>query len=121
MKKFPFRTERNNSRRVTEPEQLIGAGVDSRLGQFLETLPLAERLQRYRQLSQEALQKATDCAEEDMRAGYLSMAAGWHMLATEVERQRERQHSAQKLLAQGEGDTNEHAAISAAHEGDAAQ
>lgn len=65
--------------------------MSTRLGQLLDSLPLAQRLLRYRQLSQEALQKATNLDDEDMRAGYLSMAAGWHMLATEVERLRERQ------------------------------
>lgn len=52
-------------------------------------MPLAQRLLRYRQLSQEALQKATNIQDETTRAGYLSMAAGWHTLATEVERLRE--------------------------------
>jgi hypothetical protein len=63
--------------------------VSTRLGQLLESLPLAERLLRYRQLSQEALQKATNIQDEASRAGYLSMAAGWHTLATEIERLRE--------------------------------
>ena len=65
--------------------------MSTRLGQLLESLPLAQRLLRYRQFSQEALRKATDIKDEEMRAGYLSMAAGWHMLATEIERLRERQ------------------------------
>lgn len=65
--------------------------MNSLLGQLLESLPLAQRLLRYRQLSQEALQKATNIDDEEMRAGYLSMAAGWHMLATEVEKLRDRQ------------------------------
>jgi hypothetical protein len=63
--------------------------VSTRLGQLLESLPLAQRLLRYRQLSQEALQKATNIQDEATKAGYLSMAAGWHTLATEVERLRE--------------------------------
>lgn len=63
--------------------------MSTRLGQLLESLPLAQRLLRYRQLSQEALQKATDIQDEATRAGYLSMAAGWHTLATEIERLRE--------------------------------
>jgi hypothetical protein len=65
--------------------------VTTRLNQLLESLPLAQRLLRYRQLSQEALQKATNIEDEEMRAGYLSMAAGWHMLATEIEKLRDRQ------------------------------
>jgi hypothetical protein len=68
--------------------------VNTRLGQLLESLPLAQRLLRYRQLSQEALQKATNIEDEEMRAGYLSMAAGWHMLATEIEKLRDRQPAA---------------------------
>ena len=71
------------------------------LGQLLESLPLAQRLLRYRQLSQEALQKATNIEDEDMRAGYLSMAAGWHMLATEMERLRDRQAAARNLPPTG--------------------
>ena len=74
--------------------------MNTRLGQLLEVLPLAQRLLRYRQLSQEALQKATNIANEDMRAGYLSMAAGWHMLATEIERLRERQPTAEEFSAE---------------------
>ena len=68
--------------------------MSTRLGQLLESLPLAQRLLRYRQLSQEALQKATHIEDEEMRAGYLSMAAGWHMLATEIEKLRDRQPAA---------------------------
>ena len=67
------------------------------LGQLLESLPLTQRLLRYRQLSQEALQKATNLENDEMRAGYLSMAAGWHMLATEMERLRDRQSAAKDL------------------------
>jgi hypothetical protein len=77
-----------------------GAHVSTRLGQLLESLPLAQRLLRYRQLSQEALQKATNLDDDEMRAGYLSMAAGWHMLATEIERVRERQPGAKEFSAE---------------------
>lgn len=71
------------------------------LGQLLESLPLTQRLLRYRQLSQEALQQATSIENEEMRAGYLSMAAGWHMLATEIERLRDRQAAAKDLPSTG--------------------
>ena len=74
--------------------------MSTRLGQLLESLPLAQRLLRYRQFSQEALRKATDTGDEEMRAGYLSMASGWHMLATEIERLRERQSYSQDLSPQ---------------------
>jgi hypothetical protein len=65
--------------------------VERGVGQLLEFLPLCERLLRYRQFSQDALQKAADITDSEMRAGYLSMAAGWHMLATEIERFTNRQ------------------------------
>ncbi len=58
---------------------------------LLDSLPLAERLLRYRQFSQDALRKAGETANDEMRLGYLSMATGWHMLATEVERFTDRQ------------------------------
>jgi hypothetical protein len=100
--------------------------VNSRL--FLETLPLVQRLARYRQLSQEALQKATDSGTDDMRAGYLSMAAGWHMLATEVERLRERQRNAQKSLSDADardekapGETRDRSSFFAPRSGDTTQ
>ena len=80
--------------------------VNTFLGQLLESLPLTQRLLRYRQLSQEALQKATITENDEMRAGYLSMAAGWHMLATEMERLRDRQ-SAAKDLPRGPGPVGE--------------
>ena len=73
------------------------------MGQLLDALPVAQRLLRYRQFSQEALQKATKIEDEDMRAGYLSMAAGWHMLATEIERLRDRQPPATEELSPGIG------------------
>ena len=63
-------------------------------------MPLAQRLLRYRQLSQEALQKATNVEDEEMRAGYLSMAAGWHMLATEIEKLRDRQPASEEFSAE---------------------
>lgn len=78
-----------------------GLDVGTLLGQLLDSLPLAQRLLRYRQLSQEALQKATHIEDEDMRAGYLSMAAGWHMLATEIEKLRDRQTLAEFPPAMG--------------------
>jgi tellurite resistance protein len=67
------------------------------LGQLLESLPLAQRLLRYRQLSQEALQQATKIENDELRAGYLSMAAGWHILATEIEKLRDRQRAAEEF------------------------
>jgi len=83
---------------------MAAQGLDvNGFGQLLDALPLAQRLLRYRQLSQEALQKATKVEDEDMRAGYLSMAAGWHMLATEIERLRDRQQPATQEFPPGTG------------------
>jgi len=55
-------------------------------GRLLETLPLEQRAQRYREFAQEALRRAANTHDSDMRAGFLSMAAGWHALAEEIER-----------------------------------
>lgn len=60
--------------------------VSMRLGGLLETLPLEQRAQRYREFAQEALRRASNTGDADMRAGFLSMAAGWHALAEEIER-----------------------------------
>jgi hypothetical protein len=60
--------------------------VSARVGQLLETLPLEQRAQRYREFAQEALRRASNTHDSDMRAGFLSMAAGWHALVEEIER-----------------------------------
>ncbi len=98
-----------------------GAHVSTRLGQLLESLPLAQRLLRYRQLSQEALQKATNIEDEEMRAGYLSMAAGWHMLATEIEKLRDRQPAAGDVLTELRTEPNDRPFLPGASPGETAQ
>jgi hypothetical protein len=60
--------------------------VSARMGRLLETLPLDQRALRYREFAQEALRRAAITQDPDMRAGFLSMAAGWHALAEEIER-----------------------------------
>ncbi len=60
--------------------------VSMRVGRLLETLPLEQRARRYREFAQEALRRASNTRDSDMRAGFLSMAAGWHALAEEIER-----------------------------------
>lgn len=60
--------------------------VRADLSRLLESLPMAERARHYRQLAHEALKNAAGAAEGDLRTGYLTMAAGWHSLATEIER-----------------------------------
>jgi hypothetical protein len=56
------------------------------VGRLLETLPLEQRAQRYREFAQEALRRASNTHDSDMRRGFLSMAAGWYTLAEEIER-----------------------------------
>src|SRR3954453_22204293 len=55
------------------------------VGQSLSALPDEQRAQLYRQFSANAIQRAQAAPSEVMRAGHLSMAAGWHSLAIEVE------------------------------------
>lgn len=98
-----------------------GAHVSTRLGQLLESLPLAQRLLRYRQLSQEALQKATNIEDEEMRAGYLSMAAGWHMLATEIEKLRDRQPAAGDVSVEPRAEPSDRPSLLGASRGETAQ
>ena len=98
-----------------------GAHVSTRLGQLLESLPLAQRLLRYRQLSQEALQKATNIEDREMRAGYLSMAAGWHMLATEIEKLRDRQPAAADMSSETHVEPSDRSSLLGASQGETAQ
>src|SRR4051812_11350356 len=56
-----------------------------KVGQSLSALPDEQRAQLYRQFSANAIQRAQAAATEVLRAGHLSMAAGWHSLAIEVE------------------------------------
>jgi hypothetical protein len=56
------------------------------LDELLESLPLGQRLQRYRQSADEALRAAAASKDEDLRGEFLAAAARWHMLAAEVER-----------------------------------
>lgn len=59
--------------------------MDTELSQFLGSLPLEERIAHYRQYAQEAMEKAASIADQDLRTGFLNMAAGWHTLADEIE------------------------------------
>jgi hypothetical protein len=59
---------------------------DHNLSPSLGSLSGQERLKRYRQFAEEALEKANEAGEAEMRTGFLTMAAGWHALACEIER-----------------------------------
>ena len=56
------------------------------VGRLLASLPPAERAERYREFANEAMQKAQAAADSEHRIEYLTMAAGWHGLASEIER-----------------------------------
>jgi len=60
--------------------------ASSRGGRLLEALPLGQRAQCYREFAEQALRRASSARDPDMRAGFLSMAAGWHALAEEIKR-----------------------------------
>jgi hypothetical protein len=56
------------------------------VGRMLASLPPAERAERYREFANEAMQKAQAAADSEHRIEYLTMAAGWHSLASAIER-----------------------------------
>jgi hypothetical protein len=60
------------------------------LGQLLKSLPLEQRLLRYRQFAKDALNRASREPDRDLKGRYLSMAAGWHILAEEIEKANDR-------------------------------
>ena len=61
-------------------------GKSKPVGQLLASLPPDERAQRYRQFATEAVRKAQEACDLDLRAEYVTMAAGWHTMAVEAER-----------------------------------
>jgi hypothetical protein len=56
------------------------------VGQLFASLPPEERAERYRQFASEAVRKSQEAKDSDRRAECLTMAAGWHDMATEAER-----------------------------------
>jgi hypothetical protein len=55
------------------------------VGQSLESLPLEQRVVHYRALSDVDFLKAQYADDEQERGRYLDKAAGWHLLAKEME------------------------------------
>jgi hypothetical protein len=55
-------------------------------GQRLTALPAKERAERYRQFATEAMLKAQAAPDHEQRAKFLTMASGWHKMASEAER-----------------------------------
>jgi len=61
--------------------------MDLKLCQEIAALPLAERLTRYDQLAERALQMAVLTYDRETRREYLTTAAEWRDLAREAERE----------------------------------
>ena len=61
------------------------AVVGTKSRQLSDGISLEERLPHYRQMAADALQQAANTENFNIRAGYLSMASGWHALAGEIE------------------------------------
>jgi len=60
------------------------------MGRSFEGLTREERLIRYRLFAEDALEKAQTASSQELRAGFLTMANGWHIMAAELERQMRR-------------------------------
>ena len=58
-----------------------------RLGRSTELLPAEKRAKHYRAAATEAFGRAEATRDIALRAEYFDLAAGWHNLAFEVERQ----------------------------------
>jgi hypothetical protein len=55
------------------------------VGQSFELLPLAERVQQYREMADATFLKAQKVEDPAVRSQYLNMATSWHSLAQELE------------------------------------
>lgn len=51
-----------------------------------DLLPLGQRLAQYRQLAEDALQRARVSTDRETRTDLLSLAASWNFLADELEK-----------------------------------
>jgi hypothetical protein len=56
------------------------------MAQLLDSLPPELRLARYRDFAEASLRQAAITTDPGIRADFLSMAAGWHLLIAELER-----------------------------------
>ena len=55
------------------------------LGILLAAVPPEERVRRYRQMAAEAFELAASSHDLALKAGHLSLASGWQVLAIEIE------------------------------------
>lgn len=56
------------------------------LGQSFESLPPEERAEHYRERADAIFLKAQRSKNPEQRAEFLTMATGWHAMATELEK-----------------------------------
>ena len=54
------------------------------VNRLLDRLTHEERVARYRQFAEQALQAASRASDPDLRSGYLRIAIGWETLSEEV-------------------------------------
>ena len=64
------------------------------MAQSDESLPPERRIAYYRAMAAEALKLAQSASEEARKAAYIDIAARWKVLASEVERQSDREAEA---------------------------
>jgi hypothetical protein len=69
------------------------------LNRLLDQLTHEERVGRYRQFAEQALQAASRTSDPDLRSGYLRIAIGWETLSEEVSKRQA------MLVAQAERQT----------------
>jgi|KBSSwiStaDraftv2_1062776.scaffolds.fasta_scaffold1144853_1 hypothetical protein len=65
-----------------------GDGVSKKskpVGHSFELLPVAERVQQYREMADATFLKAQRAEDPNLKTQYLNMAASWHALARELE------------------------------------
>jgi len=55
------------------------------MGQSFDLLPIAERIQQYRDMADAMLLKAKATVDPDLVVQFLSMATSWHALAQQLE------------------------------------
>jgi hypothetical protein len=55
------------------------------VGFVLAAMPPEERVRRYRQMAAEAFRLAASTQDMALKAGHLSLASGWQVLAIEIE------------------------------------
>lgn len=60
--------------------------MGARMGRTFDSLPLEQRLERYRASADRALRHAAETRDPDARAGLLATAASWQALADDIER-----------------------------------